>query len=39
MYIDDTAVVAEPDNGADLDRNNPDTYESTDDNGGGMVQV
>lgn len=37
--IDDTAIVPDPDTGAELDRDNPDKYEETDDNGGGMVQV
>jgi len=29
----------DPDNGADLDRDNPDTYEEGDDNGNTNVQV
>lgn len=29
----------EPDNGAELDRNNPDSYEDTDENGNVNVQV
>lgn len=37
--INDNAIVPEPDTSANIDRDNPDKYESTDDNGGGMVQV
>jgi len=38
MNITDDAVVPAPDSGAELDPNNPDRYEDTDENGGGMVQ-